>query len=159
MSNEEEFDSGRAHQHRGRPFQKGNPGRPPGSKNRATLIASTLLEEDAEKLLQVALKLALDGDKDMLKFLLGRLLPKERTVRLDLQPIITTADAIEALAHVTGAVANGEISPSEGAAVGSLLTSYSRTIEIEDIDLRLDQLEHQLRFDHAEQDETPPRTA
>ena len=39
---------------RGRPFANGNPGRKPGSKNRATLVAAALLEGDAEELLRGA---------------------------------------------------------------------------------------------------------
>jgi hypothetical protein len=36
---------------RGRPFAKGNPGRPQGSKNRTTLLAAALLEGKCDKLL------------------------------------------------------------------------------------------------------------
>src|SRR6516225_5337941 len=35
---------------RGRPFQPGNPGRPPGSKNKTTRLVEQLVEGDAEKL-------------------------------------------------------------------------------------------------------------
>jgi hypothetical protein len=35
---------------RGRPFSRGNSGRKPGSKNRATLVTAALVEGDAQEL-------------------------------------------------------------------------------------------------------------
>ncbi len=66
---------------RGRPFANGNPGRRPGSKNRTTLVAAALLEGEAEDLLRKAVRLAKGGDVVMLKFLFGRVLPRERVVK------------------------------------------------------------------------------
>ena len=63
---------------RGRPFANGNPGRKPGSKNRTTLVAAALLEGEAEELVRKAIELAKAGDVAMLKFLLERILPRER---------------------------------------------------------------------------------
>ena len=62
--------------------KSGNPaGRPKGSKNKLTLIKQSLEEglvdtlgEKSEQLLRTAITLAEKGDKDMLKFLLGRLM-------------------------------------------------------------------------------------
>ena len=71
----------------GRPFAKGNPGRPPGSKNRTTLLAAALLEGEAEELVRKAVALAKAGDVGMLKFLLGRILPRERPIEIDLPPL------------------------------------------------------------------------
>ena len=68
---------------RGRPFEKGNGGRRPGSKNRTTLVAEALLKGEEEALVRKAIELAKAGDVQMLKFLLDRILPKERSVRLD----------------------------------------------------------------------------
>ena len=84
---------------RGRPFEDGNPGRKPGAKNKATLIAASLLADEEEALTRKAIELAKAGDKDMLKFLLGRVLPKERAVRLELPAVKTAADAVDALRH------------------------------------------------------------
>src|SRR5215470_13632948 len=92
---------------RGRPFEKGNPGRKHGSKNKTTLIAASLLEGDAEQLMRTAIEIAKAGDKDMLKFLLSRVLPKERSVRLDLPIMEVASDAIDAVATVTRAVSVG----------------------------------------------------
>ena len=71
---------------RGRPFVAGNSGRKPGSKNKTTLVAESLLEGETEELVRTAVALAKGGDVAMLKFLLGRILPKERSVRVELPP-------------------------------------------------------------------------
>ena len=65
---------------RGRPFTNGNPGRKAGSKNKTTLIGQALLKEAEEKLLRKAIEIAEAGDVPMLKFLLDRTLPKERSI-------------------------------------------------------------------------------
>src|SRR5262245_45313465 len=61
---------------RGRPFQRGNPGRPRGSKNRTTRLLEELVAGEAEKLAQKAVELALAGNVKCLHFCLDRLLPR-----------------------------------------------------------------------------------
>ena len=60
------------------------PARKSGSRNRATLVAQALLENEKETLLRKAIELAKAGNVPMLSFLLGRILPKERSVLIDL---------------------------------------------------------------------------
>src|SRR5687768_6523834 len=59
-------------------FRPGNPGRPKGCRNRATLAALALLEGEAEALARKAVELALAGDTVALRLVLDRLLPKGR---------------------------------------------------------------------------------
>jgi hypothetical protein len=66
---------------RGRPFVNGNAGRRPGSRNRTTAVAAALLEGEAEELVRKAVDLAKAGDVPMLKFLLSRILPRERPIK------------------------------------------------------------------------------
>jgi hypothetical protein len=126
---------------RGRPFVKGNPGRKPGSRNRASVIAAALVEGEGEELARTAVQLAKAGNLVMLKFLLGRLLPRERLINIELPTMETADDAVEALGSVLRAVSEGEISPSEGAAVAELISSYSQAIDRADVVKRLDALE------------------
>lgn len=130
---------------RGRPFAKGNPGRRPGSLNKSSQIASALLQGEAEHLIRTAIEIAKGGDKEMLKFLLGRLLPKERAVRLDLPMIDFASDAVDAVAAVTQAVSVGQLTPAEGAAVGSLIASYSRTMDSTELEQKINRLEAKLQ--------------
>ena len=69
---------------RGRPFAKGNGGRKLGSRNKTTQIAAALVEGEAKALVRKAKELVLAGDVTMLKFLLGRILPRERLIIIDL---------------------------------------------------------------------------
>ena len=94
---------------RGRPFANGNPGRKPGSRNRTTLLAAALLDGKAEELLRKAVEIALAGDVAMLKFLLDRILPRERLVKLDLPRMEFADDVVEALGKVMSDVADGRM--------------------------------------------------
>jgi hypothetical protein len=129
---------------RGRPFAKGNSGRRPGSKNKAAQVTAALLEGEASELLSKAIALANNGDVAMLKFLLSRLLPRERTVKLDLPRMNFADDAVEAIERITHAVAEGTITPSEGASFASLIDSQTRAIDIADLVKRVDALDARL---------------
>jgi hypothetical protein len=100
-----------------------------------------LLEGEAEQLLRKAIELALAGNVVMLKFLLGRMLPRDRLIKLDLPRMDYADDAVEALGAVMQAVSEGEISPSEGAAVATLINSYTQAIDQADQVKRMDALE------------------
>src|SRR5215212_12216061 len=89
-------------------FRPGNPGRPPGARNRATLAAMALLEGEAEALTRRCVELALAGDTTALRLCLERLLPKGRAVRLQL-PMRTLADLDAATEAVSDALADGTI--------------------------------------------------
>src|SRR5215213_5487271 len=95
-------------------FWPGNPGRPPGARNRATLAAMALLEGEAEALTRRCVELALAGDTAALRLCLERLLPKGRAIRLPL-PMRTLADLDTAGEAVSGALADGSIVLDEAA--------------------------------------------
>ena len=59
-------------------FRPGNPGRPPGARNKATLAALALLEGEAEALTRRCVELALAGDTTAMRLCLERLLPRGR---------------------------------------------------------------------------------
>jgi len=128
----------------GRPFADGNSGRPRGSKNRSTLLAAALLEGEAEELVRKAVALAKAGDVGMLKFLLGRILPRERLIKLEMRPMVFADDAIEALGHIVHSVSEGRISAGEGASLASLLNSFREALDQAEVVKRIDAIEAQL---------------
>jgi hypothetical protein len=130
---------------RGRPFPNGNAGRKPGSKNRSTLVAHALLRDEQDALVRKAIEIAKAGDGPMLKFLLGRLLPNERAVQMDLPVIGSASDAATALAKIADAVRQGEIVASEAAAFSSLVTNYARVLHITELEARVRQIEEHLQ--------------
>jgi hypothetical protein len=126
---------------RGRPFEKGNGGRRPGSRNRTTVVAEALLKGQEVELVRKAIELAKAGDVQMLKFLLDRILPKERSVRVDVLPMKHASDAIDALGAIIDAVGTGQIAPNEGSALASLVVARARMINDAELNLRLDDIE------------------
>src|SRR3974390_3770165 len=57
---------------RGRPFQPGNPGRPPGSKNKTTRLAEQLVGDEGETQMRKGIHLALPGSVKCLEMCLDR---------------------------------------------------------------------------------------
>jgi hypothetical protein len=90
MSSDRISGAGAKRRHAGM-FQPGNPGKKPGTRNKATMAALALLEGEGEALTRKAVELAKAGDTVALKLCLDRLLPKGRAVRIDL-PTKTLAD-------------------------------------------------------------------
>ena len=85
----------------------------------------------------------------MLKFLLERILPRERLIKLDLPRMEFADDAVEALGKVMSDVAEGRMTPSEGAAVAPLINSCARAIDMADLVKRMDALEAQIKGGRA----------
>jgi hypothetical protein len=100
-----------------------------------------LLDGEAEDLVRKAVERAKAGDVPMLKFLLGRILPRERPIKLDLPPMNFADDAVVALGAIMRAVVEGEISPSEGASLAALIDTYTRAIDMADVVTKMDALE------------------
>ena len=76
--------------------------------------------------MRTAVDIAKAGDVVMLKFLLGQILPKERSVRFELPPTDGDFDAVDAMATILNAAVSGQIVPSEAAALASTVTAYAR---------------------------------
>ena len=128
---------------RGRPFEKGNPGRPKGALNKTTLAAQALLDGEAEVLTRKAIEKAKEGDITAIRLCLDRIVPprKDRPIAFPLPVTEKPDDVGQALAAVLSAVAEGEITPSEGQAVASVLESQRKALELVDIERRLRALE------------------
>jgi len=127
------------------PGQSGNPaGKPKGSRNKTTLAMEALLDGEHEAITRKAIELAKDGDGLALRLCIERLLPprRDRPVEFKLSKLETAADAATALSDILQAVAAGELTPSEAEALGSLVASYSRVIEIADLEERVTRLEN-----------------
>jgi hypothetical protein len=96
-------------------------------------------------LVRKAIELAKGGDVPMLKFLLGRILPQDRRIKIDLpHTIYSDEDTAHAIARVIAAVADGQISPSEGAAIVNLMECYRRAADQSHITDQMDELKSKL---------------
>ena len=122
----------------------GNPaGRPPGARNRSTLMAEILLEGEAEALIRRTIELALEGDTTALKLCLERIVPqrKSRVVSFDLPPIDRAADLGGAIGAVLQAASSGRLLLDEAAALVGMMEAKRRALETMDLEQRLQALE------------------
>lgn len=131
---------------RGRPFGPGNPGRPHGARNKATVAIESLLEGEAERLGRKAIDMALAGDATALRLCLDRIAPvrRGRSVHLPLPDVVTSSDASVAQALVVAAMARGEITTDEASDITRVLDALGTAIERRDLESRIAALEEGL---------------
>lgn len=124
-------------------FAAGNPGKPKGTRHRATRAALALLDGQAEALTRQAVTMALGGDATALRLCLERIAPprKDAPVTFALPPMQSAADAAKAAGAVLGAVAEGDLTPTEGAHIMALVETYRRTLETTELEARVTALE------------------
>jgi hypothetical protein len=141
---------------RGRPFKPGNPGRPPGSKNKVTEILEQLAEGQAEQLFQKVLAGALGGDVSCLRMILDRLWPlrKGHPVNVVMPPINTSQDVLPAIASIWAAIREGRLTPDEASALSIVIDRSIQAIELHDITKRIAALE-EARDKRDEKNEPP----
>lgn len=127
-------------------FTFGNPGRPRGARHKATVAALALLDGEADRLTRKAVEVALTGDVTALRLCLERIAPprKDAPVTFPLHAMQSAGDAARAAGAVLEAVAEGELTPTEGAHVMSLVDAYRRTLEASELEVRLAALEARL---------------
>jgi hypothetical protein len=124
-------------------FGPGNPGKPKGTRHKATQAALALLEGEAEALTRKAVEMALAGDGAALRLCLDRIAPPRRDapVTFALPPMQSAADAAQAAGAVLDAVADGDLTPIEAAQIMGLVETYRRTLETCDLEARVAALE------------------
>jgi hypothetical protein len=106
-------------------------------------MAESLLDGQAQELMQKCISMALAGDTTALRLAIERILParKSRPVQIDLPPVETAADLPKALSVVMTAVAQGELTIDEGNVFMSLLETKRKSYELIEIESRLADLE------------------
>jgi hypothetical protein len=113
----------------GRPFAKGNPGRPHGARNRASVAAEVLLDE-AENITRKCVEMALAGDRTALRLCLERIVPPrhEQPVEFSLSEFESPGDVIAAITAIVIKVAAGEILPSQATELARLVETAARVV-------------------------------
>ena len=124
-------------------FSAGNSGRPKGLRNKATLAIESLLQGQAEALTQTAVTKALEGDSVALRLYMERIAsaPKDQPISFSLPKMNSALDASEAAGSVLTAVSDGALTPIEATRVMGLINSDRRTLELTEIEQRLQALE------------------
>ncbi|MEX3314012.1 DUF5681 domain-containing protein [Sulfitobacter sp. PS-8MA] len=124
-------------------FAPGNPGKPKGSRHRATQAIEAMLEGQREALTQAAIDKALEGDVTALRLCLDRIAParKDAPVSFALPEIETAEDAATAARAILKAIADGDVTPLEAATVMAVVEQFRRTLETTEIERRITALE------------------
>ena len=124
-------------------FTAENSGRPKGSRNKATIAIESLLQGQAEALTQTAVTITLEGDSIALQLCMERIAPtpKDQPIEFSLPKMNNALDASEAAGSVLTAVSDGALTPIEATRVMGLINSYRRTLELTEIEQRLQALE------------------
>ena len=132
---------------RGRPFQRGNSGRPLGSKNRTTRLVEQLVSDEAETITRKLIELALAGNVRCIQHCLDRLSPPRngRPVDLQLPAINDTRDIVAAMAVITNAVNDGSLTAEEADHLMHVLDGYAKALEDHDLSARLEALKSQMK--------------
>jgi len=128
-------------------FAPGNPGKPKGARNKATLAAEALLDGEAEALTKKAIEVAKTGDPKALKLCIERILAprRDRPVSFKLSPIKSAGDHPRALAQILKAVAAGEVTPMEGQGLCQMLDNHRSSLATADLAERIAALEEERR--------------
>lgn len=131
---------------RGRPFARGNSGRPRGSRHKTTVAIEALLEGQHAALTQKVIAKALEGDVTALKLCLDRLAPVRRDVpvRVALPEVDGASDLLAASSAVVAALSEGQITPTEAGGVMAILSAHQRFVETLDLEVRLKRLEERM---------------
>jgi hypothetical protein len=124
-------------------FQKGNPGKPKGTRNRATQLVEKLLSKDIKKVVEVVKAAALNNDLVACKLILDRLAPppRGRLVNFDLPAITSAADAELAISAILAACAAGRLTVDESDKLAAVVTRKAEATHMRLVEERLRRLE------------------
>jgi hypothetical protein len=136
---------------RGRPFKAGNPGRPPGSKNKTTLFVEHLAEGEAKQLIDKVLELAKAGDVSCLKMVFDRLWPVRRSQPIDVElpAIKSPEDVLAAIVALWAAIGDGRLTSEEASALSLVAERSLQVLQSQEVLRRIKDLEER-RDQHEE---------
>jgi hypothetical protein len=130
-----------------KPGQSGNPaGRPKGSRNKITLLAQAMVEEEAPELIRSYIDGAKAGKPVPQRLTGNAIFPpyRYRPVQIEIPATDTPAGVAAAQSALVRYVAEGEILPEQGASVSRMLDATLRALEAADLDVRVRRLEEQI---------------
>lgn len=136
---------------RGRPFARGNTGRPKGARHKTTMMLERIMADEAREVVKAVIAEAKAGDMQAARLILDRVLPprKGRPVTFNLPEVWCAEDVLGALAQTVAAMAAGELTPDEAATVAGVLEVKRKAIETVDLERRLSALERNERVPEA----------
>jgi hypothetical protein len=122
-------------------FAPGNPGRPKGSRNRATIAAQALLDGEAEALTRRAIQMAQFGNMKAMSLCLSRLLPPKRPGDRPLDLGDLPAEPAAAIGFIIEAVSRGDLLLADAERLAGLVKTRADLVMQGEIEERLAALE------------------
>jgi len=126
-------------------FGAGNPGRPRGARNRANVVAGSIIDDSIGEIAEKCVQLAKEGDRQCLLALLRLRIPaqRERLVEepIKLPALATSKDALTALRIIADGAARGEIDRDHVRLLVAIVEAFLKCLEIVDLDERIRALE------------------
>lgn len=126
------------------PGQSGNPAGPKrGQRHPAFAALDAIGQDGAEDIIRAVRDKAIDGDMRAAEIVLRRVWPerKGRPLRFSMPPVTDASDLPAAMAAVSLAITNGDLTPDEAASVAAVIELHRKTIETHDLSARLAALE------------------
>ncbi len=130
-----------------RGFKKGNPGRLPGTKTKLMALSQKLMGDEGRSVVEAVITAAKAGDMVAAKLVVDRIHPRPRdpVVKIELPECNSLQDFPAVTNAILDAVAEGEISPSEGNAIANgVLAAHQRSFEISSLEQRINAIEEKL---------------
>jgi F0F1-type ATP synthase gamma subunit len=114
------------------------------SAQSATVLAQELLAARVERIAAKLIELAEGGDMRAIRVCMDRLMPaiKHQPIAVELPPIETAADSVEASASIVAAVATGELTATEAAELAKVIDTYVGALASRGFEERLTKLEN-----------------
>jgi hypothetical protein len=110
-------------------------------------LLEQLVENEGEDITRKLIELAKEGKLQALLYCMNRLIPQRRGRALEIQlpPINHAHDIAPAIAAITNELNNGNLTPEEASDLTGLLEGLGRAITTNDLAIRLEQLELQMK--------------
>jgi hypothetical protein len=127
-----------------KPGESGNPnGAPRGNRHKTTLFCEAILKGDAEGIIRKTMEMARAGDVAAQRLCLERILPpmKSRPITFKLPALRTVSDCVSAMTLIVEGVTEGEILIDEAQALSEMVSSFIKTLEVNELETRLIALE------------------
>jgi hypothetical protein len=111
-----------------------------------------LAEGEAEEVIRQAVEKAKAGNEACLRMLLDRLWPprKGQPVQLDMAPLKTAKDLMNAMTSLWSAIAEGRLTPDEGSALSLVAERSMQVLNQHELIKRIEALEEEQQLRNAE---------
>ena len=122
--------------------------RPPGSGDTSLAMLDEIARENIDEIIRTVTEAAEAGNRRPAALLRGRTRPNRprgRMLSLNLPPIETVDDIVQAQTAVVAHLAAGDIAPNEASTISAILEGQRRALETSSLEERMEEIEARAR--------------